>query len=168
MEENAINVRLLTRFSPHPLHLQKDGVLCLHVDYPAQYFTPAARDLLKRLFHPDPTKRLGAQSIDEIKSHTYFDGIDWDRLCARQVVPPFVPDSRTVNAQSIGEVGDLNRNKYRKIRLTPEDEAQYAEFDYRNVPAAQTEFVQALHKQQSSSSQSSQASSSSSTCCCCM
>lgn len=44
----------------------------------------------------DPNKRLGYRQggggFEDIKSHPWFKGIDWDALYNKQVVPPFEPD----------------------------------------------------------------------------
>jgi len=98
------------------------------------------------LFNPDVKKRLGANGPKEIKEHPYFSNIDWNRLEAKQVDPPFIPDARTVNANSIGEVGEFNKGKYRKIKLTPEDEKNYEDFTYISPDAVQEELVAALDK----------------------
>lgn len=51
--------------------------------------TPEVRAFIKSLLCHDPEKRLGAKSIDEIKQHPWFDGIDWDHI--EDLPPPFVP-----------------------------------------------------------------------------
>lgn len=33
-----------------------------------------AQNLIESLLNPDPTKRLGANGVDEIKKHPWFDG----------------------------------------------------------------------------------------------
>jgi hypothetical protein len=44
----------------------------------------------------DPNKRLGYRQggggLEDIKSHPWFKGIEWDALYNKQVVPPFEPD----------------------------------------------------------------------------
>lgn len=35
------------------------------------------RNLLEGLLHKDPTKRLGYQGANQIKSHFFFEGFDW-------------------------------------------------------------------------------------------
>jgi len=48
--------------------------------------------LCAQLFNPDPEQRLGAGGAHEIKSHPYFASIDWDKLMAKEIMPPFVPE----------------------------------------------------------------------------
>jgi len=68
--------------------------------------SPEAKDLLKRLLERDPEKRLCAP---EIKQHPFFQGIDWDLLLLKKVVPPWVPevkgedDTRNIDAQFLQE-----------------------------------------------------------------
>jgi hypothetical protein len=42
--------------------------------------SPEARDLLKRLLCEDPNKRIGTKSVDEIKNHPFFAGVNWKTL----------------------------------------------------------------------------------------
>ena len=51
--------------------------------------SPAAVDLLQR-FICDPSDRIGARGVDEIKSHPFFAGVDWDYLFESEA--PWVPD----------------------------------------------------------------------------
>lgn len=41
----------------------------------------------------NPNKRLGngKAGISEIKKHSYFKGINWDKLERREIAPPYVP-----------------------------------------------------------------------------
>jgi len=124
----------------------KDGNLKIELDYPPDYFTPEIRDLLSKLFEVDPKLRLGVRGADEIKSHPYFDPINWNQLIAGEIEPPFVPDPHTVHANSIGEVGEFNKNKYRKIKLTGDDHKHYRNFTYTSDRALEEELTQALIK----------------------
>ena len=49
--------------------------------------TPEFEDLIKKLLTIDPSRRLGARSIDEIIQHPWFNGVDPDTA-----TPPFIPE----------------------------------------------------------------------------
>lgn len=53
------------------------------------HISPEARDLLTKLLIRDPAKRL--TNPVEIKAHAFFAGIDWDKLVAKELTPPFIP-----------------------------------------------------------------------------
>jgi hypothetical protein len=48
-----------------------------------------ARDLVKLLLIDDPNQRL---AISQLKEHSFFRGLDWQRLKNRQIDPPFRPE----------------------------------------------------------------------------
>ena len=52
-----------------------------------------AKDFCKALMVRNPAKRLGVsdQAEKEIKSHPFFRRIDWVKLEAREIQPPFKP-----------------------------------------------------------------------------
>jgi rhodopsin kinase len=126
--------------------IDPEGKLHLDIEYPPDKISPQAKDFLQKLFNPDPAERLGANSIDELKNHEYFADIDWDALAALAVTPPFVPDARTVNANSIGEVGEFNKTAFKAIQITPEDNKMYEDFMYVSPEGVQLELVEALSK----------------------
>jgi len=126
--------------------LKEDGILRIEVDYPPNKFSPEARDLLEKLFVIDPTKRLGAAGSHEIKEHPFFKGMDWERLLNREIEPPFIPAARTANWNSIGEVGEFSKRKFKKVKLTEEDEKNYQDFFYCSEEGVQQELVEALIK----------------------
>ena len=49
-----------------------------------------ALDFMKRMMS-DPNKRLGKNGSEEIKSHPFFKGVDWDNI-RNNMKPPFIPD----------------------------------------------------------------------------
>ncbi|KIN01469.1 hypothetical protein OIDMADRAFT_123551 [Oidiodendron maius Zn] len=60
-------------------------------------FPPAARDLVERLLVLDPQRRL---SIEHIKNHEFFDGIQWGRGLWRMKAPrlkPYIPAAQEPN-----------------------------------------------------------------------
>ncbi|XP_062901177.1 ribosomal protein S6 kinase alpha-5 isoform X1 [Mobula hypostoma] len=54
---------------------------------------PLAKDIMKKLLVKDPKKRLGSGpgGAEEIKSHPFFQKINWDELAAKNIEAPFKP-----------------------------------------------------------------------------
>lgn len=55
----------------------------------------SAKSLLEGLLCKDPTKRLGANGVQEIMDHEFFKGVDWIMVENRQVKCPYVPKVKT-------------------------------------------------------------------------
>ena len=57
---------------------------------------PRAKSLLRGLLTREPTQRLGSGpgDVEDIKRHDFFSGIDWVKLAAGEIPPPWVPDIR--------------------------------------------------------------------------
>jgi serine/threonine kinase 38 len=55
---------------------------------PEANLSPAATDILKRLLC-DVDHKLGANGVEEIKAHPFFEGINWDRM--KQAKAPYIP-----------------------------------------------------------------------------
>ncbi|CEP07803.1 hypothetical protein [Parasitella parasitica] len=70
-----------------------EKILAGRVRYP-QYFIPYSKDLLKCLLTSDLTKRYGnlKDGSEDIKRHKWFQGVDFNRVLARQIRPPYVPN----------------------------------------------------------------------------
>eukprot|EP00158_Paraphelidium_tribonemae_P008282 Partr_v1_DN28540_c1_g1_i4_m73939 putative CAMP-dependent protein kinase, catalytic subunit len=53
-----------------------------------------AKDLIRSLLVRNPSRRLGSSpghSVENIKRHKWFRGIDWEKLKRREIAAPFVP-----------------------------------------------------------------------------
>lgn len=62
-----------------------------HPKYPMN-LNPLTRNILEGLLQKDPTKRLGSKcDADEIKSHPWFQGINWNDLLHKKYEAPFIP-----------------------------------------------------------------------------
>lgn len=51
-----------------------------------------ARDLIDRLLKKDPDERIGASDIQELKTHPFFENIEWETL--RDIKPPYNPPQK--------------------------------------------------------------------------
>ncbi|XP_051969716.1 ribosomal protein S6 kinase alpha-3 isoform X2 [Xyrauchen texanus] len=60
-----------------------------------QFLSSEAQSLLRSLFKRNPSNRLGAgpDGVEEIKRHTFYANIDWNKLFRREMYPPFKPAS---------------------------------------------------------------------------
>jgi serine/threonine protein kinase len=60
-------------------------------------FVPSdAQSLITALLERDEKSRLGSNGdYKEVQTHRFFGSIDWDKLFARKVTPPFVPEKET-------------------------------------------------------------------------
>jgi len=62
------------------------------VRYPS-HMKPAAKDLIGNLLQVDLSKRYGnlKNGVEDIKSHKWFEGLDWKAMTELRIEPPFVP-----------------------------------------------------------------------------
>ena len=60
-----------------------------------EHIGSAGRSLIRGLLTKEPEKRLGTKGTQEIKSHEFFDGIDWSLLSEKKIDPPFKPQIDT-------------------------------------------------------------------------
>lgn len=69
-----------------------EKILACKLRFPP-HFDPNAKDLVKRLLSPDLTKRFGnlKGGSEDIKTHKWFAGVDWDKLLALEVTAPYIP-----------------------------------------------------------------------------
>ncbi|KAJ1499770.1 Serine/threonine kinase [Coelomomyces lativittatus] len=75
-----------------------ESILHDEVLYPIT-MSKEAVSICQALLTKDPKARLG-QGIDdanEIKRHAFFKGVDWDRVLAKKVLPPYLPKLLSVN-----------------------------------------------------------------------
>jgi 3-phosphoinositide dependent protein kinase-1 len=70
-----------------------------------------AKDLVDKLLVLEPDKRLGASSIDELKSHPYFTGVEWSRV-RESKAPDFIrPSPPTADQEGLNwEFSSLMRD----------------------------------------------------------
>ncbi|KAJ3318507.1 Ribosomal protein S6 kinase beta-1 [Boothiomyces sp. JEL0866] len=67
-----------------------ENVLKKKPNFP-KYLTTTSRDILTKLLKKHPGVRLGNQGVDQIKSHPFFDKLDWKKVLEKQYDPPYKP-----------------------------------------------------------------------------
>ena len=50
-----------------------------------------AADFINKLIQRKPINRLGLNGPQDVKSHIWFKGFDWEKLNKRQIPSPFIP-----------------------------------------------------------------------------
>ena len=86
---------LLTDRIPHYAATQEElfaSILAGQVTFP-RYVSLSAKDLITRLMCSDPGKRLGHNGAEEVKSHPFFDTINWVQVYNKEL-PVQPPDIR--------------------------------------------------------------------------
>ncbi|TGZ81745.1 Pkinase-domain-containing protein [Ascodesmis nigricans] len=87
-------------------------IVNLEYEFP-KGFPPVAKDLIQKLLVLDPAKRL---KIDEIKSHEFFQGVEWGPALWKRKAPrlkPYVPppeETKIIKLGGSGESGDSGTN----------------------------------------------------------
>ncbi|ODM23444.1 hypothetical protein SI65_01033 [Aspergillus cristatus] len=62
------------------------------VRFPRDALSTEGRNFVKGLLNRNPKHRLGAkEDAKELMAHPFFADVDWEALCAKQVIPPFKP-----------------------------------------------------------------------------
>ncbi|XP_034521425.1 rhodopsin kinase GRK1 [Ailuropoda melanoleuca] len=111
----------------------KQRVLSEAVKYPDK-FSQASKDFCEALLEKDPEKRLGFRdgTCDGLRANPLFKDINWRQLEAGMLTPPFVPDSRTVYAKNIQDVGAFSTVK--GVAFDKADAEFFQEFATGNCP----------------------------------
>lgn len=70
-------------------------------------FTPEAIDLVKKLLVKNPKNRLGCgeAGAEDIKSHPFFAGTDWDAIYAKTAIKPSLPH----RPQDVTDASNISR-----------------------------------------------------------
>ncbi|XP_053720809.1 rhodopsin kinase GRK1 isoform X2 [Synchiropus splendidus] len=110
----------------------KKRILDDPVLYP-QSFSDKARSICEGLLFRDVDKRLGFKdgSCDLLRAHPFFETINWRKLDAGILPPPFVPDAKTVYAKDIDDVGAFSTVK--GVQLELKDNDFFSEFASGNM-----------------------------------
>ncbi|XP_028654886.1 rhodopsin kinase GRK1b [Erpetoichthys calabaricus] len=103
------------------------------VTYPDK-FSSDLKSICEALMEKDPSKRPGFKNneCEELKKHKFFKSINWGRMEAGLLEPPFVPDPKMVYAKDISDVGAFSTIK--GVVLDEKDKEFYDDFSSGNIP----------------------------------
>ncbi|XP_072904014.1 G protein-coupled receptor kinase 5-like [Hemitrygon akajei] len=96
-------------------------------DY-SEKFSAETRSICSMLLTKDPKERLGCQGggAAEVKQHPIFRNVNFKRLEASMLDPPFVPDPRAVYCKDVLDIEQFSTVK--GVNLDPTDDDFYSKF----------------------------------------
>ncbi|KAM6986240.1 rhodopsin kinase GRK1-like [Aplochiton taeniatus] len=99
----------------------------------SEVFSENAKSFCEGLLAKEVDKRMGFKngSCDEIRAHSFFSDINWRKLNAGILPPPFVPDSKVVYAKDLDDVGEFSTVK--GVGLDDPDREFFDEFSSGNI-----------------------------------
>ncbi|KAG7273778.1 hypothetical protein CRUP_003278 [Coryphaenoides rupestris] len=113
-----------------------DSIVNDKVRYP-RFLTPDSVSIIQELLQKDPEKRLGAgeQDAKEVKTHLFFQAVDWEALLAKKVKPPFVPLVKTPEDVSnfdeeFTHLKPVLTLPHKPYVLSSEEQNVFADFDF--------------------------------------
>ncbi|KAK1802936.1 hypothetical protein P4O66_021472 [Electrophorus voltai] len=111
----------------------KKRILNDQVTY-TEKFSENAKSICESLLAKQVDKRMGFKngSADELRAHPFFRSINWRKLNLGILPPPFVPDSKTVYAKNLDDVGAFSTVK--GVILENTDKKLFDEFASGNIP----------------------------------
>uniref|UniRef100_A0A3B3TM66 G protein-coupled receptor kinase n=1 Tax=Poecilia latipinna TaxID=48699 RepID=A0A3B3TM66_9TELE len=91
-------------------------------------FSEDAKDICRQLLAKDPKERLGCRGCGatEVKQHPIFRNINFKRLEANMLDPPFIPDPRAVYCKDVLDIEQFSTVK--GVNLDPTDDDFYSKF----------------------------------------
>ncbi|XP_054455552.1 rhodopsin kinase grk7-b [Anoplopoma fimbria] len=91
-----------------------------------KHFDAPTRDIINRFLRKKQTNRLGCRSGDDPRNHAFFKSINFRRLEAGLVEPPWVPKSNVVYAKDMDQFTDISQVE--DVKFDAKDEKFYKQF----------------------------------------
>lgn len=93
----------------------------------SSHLSGEALDLIDKLLQKDPSERI---TLSNLKSHTFFKDIDWDKLLKREFKPPFEPDRNRANVDGTFDLDEQFQIKPEKAYFTMDEHLQFKDWDW--------------------------------------
>uniref|UniRef100_A0A672K0G2 G protein-coupled receptor kinase n=1 Tax=Sinocyclocheilus grahami TaxID=75366 RepID=A0A672K0G2_SINGR len=105
-----------------------DRRVCEDQEEYTEKFSEDAKDICRQLLCKDPKERLGCRGCGaaEVKPHPIFRNINFKRLEANMLDPPFCPDPRAVYCKDVLDIEQFSTVK--GVNLDPTDDDFYHKF----------------------------------------
>lgn len=114
--------------------------------------SPAAQDLIRKLV-AEPSARLGKEGVDEIKSHPFFNGVNWNKV--KEMKPPFIPKlANDYDISYFEEIGKVD-NFYPKD-INKRKDAVYIGYTYKDDSNFQVDLIEVIEMIQKKENENTQ------------
>ncbi|XP_051028426.1 G protein-coupled receptor kinase 6 [Acomys russatus] len=118
-------------FQQRKKKIKREEVERLVKEVPEEYsdhFSPQARSLCSQLLSKDPAERLGCRGggAREVKEHPLFKKLNFKRLGAGMLEPPFKPDPQAIYCKDVLDIEQFSTVK--GVDLEPTDQDFYQKF----------------------------------------
>jgi serine/threonine protein kinase len=92
--------------------------------------SPTGLGFLEGLLELDPEQRLGARGLEELKSHAFFAGLDWEAVAAQRIKPPHQPEANRANCSPDFELYEQFVGEEPDPVPAPEQQARFAGYEF--------------------------------------
>lgn len=62
---------------------------------------------------------------EEVKEHSFFDGIDWQQVYMQKYPPPLIPPRGEVNAADAFDIGSFDEEDTKGYKVAPRDDKRH-------------------------------------------
>lgn len=76
-----------------------------------------AADFVNKLLQRKPANRLGQNGPTEVKNHSWLKNVNWQAICEKKFMPPFIPDTRPALKDKSEEKEKLSKDQLEEAML---------------------------------------------------
>jgi len=134
-------------FAPGGVHYSQEYLMLFRDIYIPDYITSHAADLINGLLDVNEATRLGsgAVGLHKLKSHAFFEGIDWEKLEQKHLIPPYIPGPPKLQEKAHFPdfetmMGTLNKTEWLEDKPRPQDDKYFKDWDYVSITTLKMEF----------------------------
>lgn len=133
-----------TKFQDLQIRGPEYSMLFQDVVYPT-YLSDEAKDIISKFLDVNEHTRMGATGVDDIKTHPFFSGIDWDLLEQKHLEPPLLPASTVLNEKVTYSGHEdmlkaLEKESWLLDAPLPQDQKYFANWDFLSFHTLKIEF----------------------------
>ena len=101
-------------------------------------FSNETADFINKLIQRKPKNRLGRNSINEVLTHPWFDGFDWENTRKKKLKAPYIPKigdnfDKKYCLQS-NKIGTETMDRYKNIMMEDDYELIFKDFNCDKIP----------------------------------